>query len=343
MTLHTEFFQILTEDLPVPVFVLDRPTPNIVWINQAGQAWLGYSLHGAQKRSMQAMFTQADLLENAYHRSHSENTSVCLRDIQLRIESDLHYDITFFPFESYIGVCLQTVAPILHNESEASAAMGLLLAHEIKNPLSGIDGAAQLLRHEVISEDGQSLINLIRTEINRVRRLTERMEQLGDHDPQNYKQINIHEILRRARLIEQSAYTEQIRFIEHYDPSLPDIYADADTLMQAVLNLIKNAAQAITHSGQNGVITLESAYRPDNPLFPINIQIIDDGPGISPMIQSHIGKPFVTDKPNGQGLGLSLVRKVVAAHGGHLQNHTKAGKTVFSISLPLTHRTAYES
>ena len=138
--------------------------------------------------------------------------------------------------------------------------MGRLIAHELKNPLAGIKGAAQLLRDDVASEEGQSLIDLIGSEIDRIRRLADRMETLGDQDPENIDRVNIHEILRRARRVIQSANPNLI-FTERYDPSLPHAKGDADTLMQAILNLIKNAAEAVSDLGGGGEITLETKFR----------------------------------------------------------------------------------
>jgi len=130
--------------------------------------------------------------------------------------------------------------------------MGRMLAHEIKNPLAGIGGAAQLLGDDVQSEEGQALLKLIRSEIDRIRRLTDRMETLGDRDPENVSLVNIHEVLRDARQLIQSSGSTQIVFTESYDPSLPETLGDRDTLMQAILNVIKNASEAIEISGKNG-------------------------------------------------------------------------------------------
>ena len=219
--------------------------------------------------------------------------------------------------------------------------MGRMIAHELKNPLAGIKGAAQLLRDDIGTEEGQSLIDLIGSEIDRIRRLADRMETLGDQDPENAERVNIHEILRRARRVIQSANPKLI-FTERYDPSLPHAKGDADTLMQALLNLIKNAAEAIEAQGESGEIILETRFRTGVTSrngsagaahLPIEIRIIDNGPGIAEHIADQLFQPFVSTKPEGQGLGLSLVSKVAAAHGGIVEVKSRPGKTKFSLLL----------
>jgi len=197
-------------------------------------------------------------------------------------------------------------------------------------------------RDDVEGEEGQSLIELIGSEIDRIRRLADRMETLGDQDPDNVDRVNIHEILRRARQVIQSANPNLI-FTERYDPSLPHAKGDADTLMQALLNLIKNAAEAVEPLNGQGEIILQTRFRSGvtshtgsddtTQHLPIEICIIDNGPGIAKHIASQLFQPFVSTKPEGQGLGLSLVSKVAAAHGGLVEVKSRPGKTKFSLLL----------
>jgi two-component system nitrogen regulation sensor histidine kinase GlnL len=168
------------------------------------------------------------------------------------------------------------------------------------------------------------------------------METLGDQDPENDERVNIHEILRRARRVIQSANPALI-FTERYDPSLPHAKGDADTLMQALLNLIKNAAEAVETIPNKGEITLETRFRSgvvkrknaevSAKHLPIEIRIIDNGPGIAAHITDQLFQPFVSTKPDGQGLGLSLVSKVAVAHGGLVEVKSRPGKTTFSLLL----------
>lgn len=170
------------------------------------------------------------------------------------------------------------------------------------------------------------------------------METLGDRDPDNLKPVNIHEILRQARRIVETGVGNTIVFTEHYDPSLPLVYGDADTLMQAILNLIKNAAESITAAGIIGEIKLETAFRSgvtryvpgqsQRQQLPIEIKIIDNGPGISETVRNRLFEPFITNKPTGQGLGLALVSKVASAHGGLVEIQSQPSETIFSLLLP---------
>ena len=215
-----------------------------------------------------------------------------------------------------------------------------MIAHELKNPLAGIKGAAQLLRDDVASEEGRSLIDLIGSEIDRIRRLLDRMETLGDESAEMSERVNIHETLRHARRIIQSA-NPTLLFSENYDPSLPHAIGHGDSLMQAILNLIKNASEAVETDGE---ITLETSFRSGVKNraqnggaareLPIEIRIIDNGQGIAQDRQDQIFQPFVTTKTGGQGLGLALVSKVAQAHGGLVEVNSRPGRTVFSLLLP---------
>jgi len=262
--------------------------------------------------------------------------------------ADERCHLTLFLTQGRIGMLVSQLAgqPNEGKTNElAVSAMGRMLAHEIKNPLAGINGAAQLLRDDVTSEEGQALIKLIGSEIGRIQRLTDRMETLGDRDPENVSLVNIHEVLRDARQLIQSSTHMNVIITEAYDPSLPETLGDRDTLMQAILNVMKNAAEAIDLTGESGSIILETAFRSGvsrklasgekGQSLPIEIRIIDNGPGISPAIRDQIFQPFVTNKPSGQGLGLALVAKVAAAHGGLVEVRSSPGKTVFSILLPM--------
>lgn len=225
-----------------------------------------------------------------------------------------------------------------HSENafgDGASALGRLLAHEIKNPLAGIRGAAQLLRDDVESEEALSLLDLIESEIGRIKRLAERMERLGDELTGNFTQINIHEILRHARKVIQSGTSPSIAFTENYDPSLPLALGDEDSLTQTILNLIKNAVEALDETVENPEIKLETSYRTSSAGLPIEIRIIDNGTGIPQHVRDKIFQPFITHKPAGQGLGLALVSKVIAAHRGVIEVQSRPGETIFSILLPI--------
>jgi len=200
--------------------------------------------------------------------------------------------------------------------------------------LAGIQGAAQLIRDDVETEEALSLISLIESEISRIRRLADRMERLGDVSPGEFHDINIHEILQHARKVIQSGISPNVTFSENYDPSLPSMQGHEDSLTQAVMNLIKNAAEAVSVIEGSPEIRLETSFRASGSM-PIEIRVIDNGEGIPEHIRDKIFHPFITGKPQGQGLGLALVSKVVTAHNGVVEVQSRPGETIFSILLPI--------
>lgn len=226
--------------------------------------------------------------------------------------------------------------------SAAKSAIGMaeMLAHEIKNPLAGITGAAQLLSMSVPAED-RELTDLIVEESRRIVKLLEQVEQFGNLQPPAKQSVNIHDILDRARHSSILGYCARMTIRESYDPSLPPTYGDADQLLQVFLNLLKNAAEA---APQGGTITLRTFYdhslrlrRKDGQgvALPLTVEVIDDGPGISPDIVSDIFDPFVSGRENGTGLGLALVSKIISEHDAWIGVDSTPGHTVFRISLPM--------
>lgn len=227
-------------------------------------------------------------------------------------------------------------------QAAAKSAIGLsaMLAHEIKNPLAGIAGAAQLLSMGLRGED-RELTELIVAETRRIVALLDQVEQFGDQRPPERRPVNIHDVLERARRSATVGFGAHMRILDDYDPSLPLVWADPDQLLQVVLNLLKNAAEA---APDGGTIRLRSFYEGGlqwraeggrRVTLPIHVEVVDDGPGLPPAIADSVFEPFVSGRQNGTGLGLALVSKIIAAHEGWIQVDSRPGRTVFRISLPM--------
>ncbi len=220
--------------------------------------------------------------------------------------------------------------------------LAAMLGHEIKNPLSGIRGAAQLLEYSATDED-KSLTQLIRDEADRIVALVDRMEIFSDERPVEREPVNIHVVLDRVERIARSGFASQMRFTQNYDPSLPPVAGNQDQLIQVFLNLVKNAAEACAHVDRPH-IQLRTAYRPgvrlsipgvhEKVALPLEFSVEDNGPGVPDDIQRHMFDPFITTKPNGSGLGLALVAKIVGDHGGVIECDSQPSKTIFRILMP---------
>jgi two-component system, NtrC family, nitrogen regulation sensor histidine kinase GlnL len=223
-------------------------------------------------------------------------------------------------------------------------ALAAMLAHEIKNPLSGIRGAAQLLEQSVGDED-RSLTRLICEEADRIVKLVDRMEVFTDQRPIEREPVNVHAVLEHVKRLAYSGFARHIKFVEDYDPSLPPALANRDQLIQVFLNLVKNAAEAIGEEAADGEICLSSSFRPGVRLavpgsktrvaLPLEFCVRDNGPGVPEDLLPHLFDPFVTTKPSGSGLGLALAAKIIGDHGGIIECESQPRRTVFRVLMPI--------
>lgn len=276
-------------------------------------------------------------------------------------DSDRRVDVHCAPLSEISGLTLvmlqeRTIADKIDRQLSHRGAvrsvsgMASMLAHEIKNPLSGIRGAAQLLETGLSDED-RALTRLICDETDRIVRLVDRMEVFSDARPLQREKVNIHSVLDHVKQVAQSGFARGVRFVENYDPSLPSLHANRDQLVQAFLNLVKNAAEAIGDA-VDGEIELSTAFRPGVSLralgerspvgLPLEFCVRDNGPGVPDDIAAHLFEPFVTTKTSGTGLGLALVAKIINDHGGVIECESLPRRTTFRILMPMYRTRASE-
>lgn len=331
-------------------FLLLDETSAIREVNQAAEDLFGAGARRVIGHSLEDIMWFGDELIG--QRIAEPEAQLTARGVPVRLgERDTRVNLTVSSLPSHPGWRVVTLSDLgpgerLGDEDRAAPLRGpAILAHEIKNPLSAIRGAAQLLARKA-AEAEKPLTALITDEVDRIAELIDRMQRLGREAAEPVAPLNLHQSLRRASETVFAADGAGVELREEFDPSLPPVLANEGALVQVLVNLIANARDA-ARSGRSPTVTLRTRFasglalnvmRLGRPVkLPIEIQVSDNGPGIDPALADHIFEPFVTSKPHGQGLGLALVSKLVRDMNGRIthERDEAAGLTHFRVHLPM--------
>jgi two-component system nitrogen regulation sensor histidine kinase GlnL len=339
--------------LPFPALVLG-PEDIVLAVNSAAEQLSGGSFKQLAKRGLGAYFGDNSIVLATVLQARAEKSALTQYDVGVvtgdRTSISCNVYVRFLSHEKQqvlviiqpTGVAQKMSQSITHmNAARSVAGMAGMLAHEIRNPLAGINGAAQLLAMNA-NEDDVELTEMIQDEAKRIGNLVDRVEHFGDQRPARRDPVNIHDVLDRSIRAAKAGYGQNMTFNVVYDPSLPDAAGEADQLLQVFQNLLKNACEAsvtygssirIKTSYNSGVKYAVTGSHTEN--LPLQIEVSDGGKGIPDNLINDIFDPFVTSKSNGTGLGLSLVSKIVAGHGGLIECTSHSGNTTFCVRLPI--------
>ena len=342
----------LLNHLTTEIIVLDKDL-NILWINESGLAngWIKDSKEPSSYSNFLSYETESEL-KRIMNMAVSDKKSVTKRDFELiaNDESVREVDLTvsFSTKDKQIIVevmCVDNLNRIIDSSKilssqKIAANLARTLAHEVKNPLSGIKGSAQILSSKWKDEFSSKFLKIISDETERLNSIVSKI--LTPPKKPNFENFNIHSALERVHSLALAEENKNFNLIRDYDPSIPDIHGDENFFIHAILNIVKNAMQAIDIEDKESSITISSRVEYNKPIngnvfSPIcNIKIIDNGPGIPEDIQEQVFFPMMSTKEDGSGLGLSIAQDIIRIHGGSISFSSKPGETVFTISLPLS-------
>jgi two-component system, NtrC family, nitrogen regulation sensor histidine kinase GlnL len=349
---------LILDALSHPVIVVNAAnTP--VYANSTAEAFFNASRAYLVREKLEKLLPFGSPVLSLVEQVRADQSSVNEYRVDLsspRTGPDRVVDVHASPVNEIAdGVCLlfreRTMAEKIDRQMTHRAAarsvtgLASMLAHEIKNPLSGIRGAAQLLERVVPVAD-KTLTQLIKDETDRIVALVDRMEVFSDERPIERFPVNIHLVLNHVKAVAMAGFAKDIEFVELFDPSLPLVTGNRDQLIQVFLNLVKNAAEACAGQAKRR-ITLTTAFKPGMRLslpgsltrmtLPLEFCVTDTGSGIDGDLLPHMFDPFISTKTNGSGLGLALVAKIVGDHGGTIECDSQPGRTTFRILMPAYH------
>jgi two-component system, NtrC family, nitrogen regulation sensor histidine kinase GlnL len=341
----------ILNNLSTAILILDHEL-KLCFINQAAESLLEISSRRSIGHPIVELIPAAAAIESILLDAIRTNQRYTQRKAQLHLISgtDLTVDFTispssedqwprliveFQPQDRYLRIDRDAA---LQEHQEVTRLMIRSLAHEIKNPLGGIRGSAQLLQSELADPELHEYTNIIIEESDRLTSLVDRL--LGPRTLPSFKSANIHEILERIRKLTELDANSNLEIIRDYDPSIPEICIDAEMMQQAILNIVRNAMQGLDHTPepQIRIVTRTerqftiASVRHRNVL---RIDITDNGPGIPETLKEHLFYPMISGRPNGTGLGLSVAHSIVHQHQGIIEFESIPGETTFTIIIPL--------
>jgi two-component system nitrogen regulation sensor histidine kinase GlnL len=353
-----ESAQAILENLTTAVVTLDREL-RLTGINPAGEMMFEASTKKMIGHRFADMFASGDALLQALRESLSTGHPITARGVSVELPGHrpLTLDCVITPLSeissddggddaarSALLVELTQIDRLLRRARDenvldrqaANRAVMRGLAHEIKNPLGGLRGAAQLLERELLPKGLKEYTRIIIHEADRLRNLVDRM--IGPHQPLAKRAVNVHAVLEHVRLLMLAEVPGGLHIERDYDPSLPGLDGDSEQLIQAILNIVRNAVQAVEGRGtivlrtrvDRGFTIGQRRYR-----LVLRAEIEDNGPGIPPELLEHIFYPMVTGRADGTGLGLSIAQDIVTKHGGLIECESRPGRTIFVVYLPL--------